>query len=55
MKLKDLIEGVKQLLRYMMQRKKLWLLPIISALILVSALLIIGESSGVGSLVYVLF
>jgi len=46
---------MKELFQFLIQRKKYWLIPIIVALVLIGALIILSESSALASLIYTLF
>lgn len=46
---------VKELFRFMITRKKFWLLPIIILLLLLGLILIFGESSVLAPFIYTLF
>ena len=48
-------EVFKDLLQFMKERKKFWLAPIVLLLMLVGALLVFGEGSAIGLLIYPLF
>lgn len=50
-----MIDFVKELLSFLNQRKKLWLIPIIIIMILMGSLLIIAQSSVVAPFIYTLF
>lgn len=49
------MEFLSDLWKFMMARKKWWLLPIILVILLIGALVIFAESSAVGSFIYTLF
>jgi hypothetical protein len=44
-----------ELWRFMKVRKKFWLLPIVLALVLLGALLVVSEGSAVAPFIYALF
>ncbi len=46
------MEFIKDILNFLMERKKWWLLPIILALLILGLLLIFAESSAVAPFVY---
>lgn len=46
---------MKELFQFLIKRKKFWLIPIIVALVLIGALIILSESSALASLIYTLF
>ncbi len=50
-----MIEFLKDLWDYMRSSKKLWLAPIIVILVLLGALLVIGQGSVVAPFIYTLF
>jgi hypothetical protein len=50
-----MLEFLNDLLKYLKQRKKFWLLPIIIVLLLLGILLIIGNSSALYPFIYTLF
>ncbi|MEL6657810.1 MAG: DUF5989 family protein [Bacteroidota bacterium] len=49
------MEFLRDLWLFMKERRKWWLLPIITVLLLIGALIIFAESSAVGSFIYTLF
>ncbi|MEL7247322.1 MAG: DUF5989 family protein [Bacteroidota bacterium] len=49
------MEFLRDLWLFMKERRKWWLLPIITILLLIGALIIFAESSAVGSFIYTLF
>ena len=49
------MEILKELLLFLGTRKKYWLLPLITLLILLSVLIVLSTSSALGSLIYTLF
>jgi hypothetical protein len=49
------MEFLKDLWKFMKQRKKFWLAPIIIILILIGAILIFGGGSAVAPFIYTLF
>ena len=49
------MEFLTDLWKFMMERKKWWLFPIIIVVLLIGAMLIFAESSAVGSFIYTLF
>jgi hypothetical protein len=46
---------LKDLGGFMMQRKKFWLLPVMIVMILLGALLVLGQGSVVAPFIYTLF
>lgn len=46
---------MKELLDYLLTRKKYWLVPVILALLIIGALIILAESSALASFIYTLF
>ena len=50
-----MIDFVKELLSFLNQRKKLWLIPIIIIMILMGSLLIIAQGSVVAPFIYTIF
>lgn len=46
---------LKDLVDFISERKKLWLAPLIVALLLFAALIVLAESSAVAPLIYTLF
>lgn len=46
---------LKDLGGFMVKRKKFWLLPIITVMILLGALLVLGQGSAVAPFIYTLF
>ena len=49
------MESLKNLFDFMMARKKWWLYPLLIAILLIGILIILGESSAIGSFIYTLF
>ena len=49
------MEFLSDLWRFLMERKKWWLLPLVLIILLIGALIIFAESSAVGSFIYTLF
>lgn len=49
------METLKDLWRFMSQRKMLWLAPILIALLALGGLLILAQSSAVAPFIYTLF
>ena len=50
-----MIELIKDLLGFMMARKKFWLAPIIFTLLLLGMLIVLSEGSAVAPFIYTLF
>ena len=46
---------IKELWGFLMKRKKWWLLPIFIMLVLIGALIALGQSSALSPFIYVLF
>lgn len=46
---------IKELWAFLRIRKKLWMAPIISVIIVIAALLIVAQSSVIGPFIYSLF
>lgn len=46
---------MKELLEFLLTRKKYWLVPVVLALVLIGALIILAESSALASFIYTLF
>jgi hypothetical protein len=49
------METLRDLFRFLMERKKYWLLPVVLVLLLLSALLFLAEGSAISTFVYTLF
>jgi len=49
------MEYLLDILRFLRERKKFWLAPIILIILLIGILLIFAESSAIGGFVYTLF
>jgi len=49
------MEFLKDLMQFMLQRKKFWLAPIILVLILLGVLIVIGAGSPLAPFIYTLF
>ena len=50
-----MLDLLKDLYVFMAQRKKFWLLPIITVMLLLGALLVLGQGSAVAPFIYTLF
>lgn len=50
-----MVEFAMELWAFMKERKKFWLLPIITVLILMGALIVLTEGSAVAPFIYTLF
>ena len=50
-----MLEFFKEFLLFLKQRKKVWLIPIVIALVLVGSLLILAQGSAVAPFIYTLF
>jgi len=50
-----MIEFVMELWAFMKERKKFWLLPIITVLILLGSLIVLTQGSAVAPFIYTLF
>ncbi len=50
-----MIELIKDLWRFMVERKKFWLAPIILILLLLGSLLIVAQGSSIAPFIYTLF
>ena len=46
---------VRELWQFMRVRKKFWMLPIITMLVLLGGLIILSEGSAIGPLIYTIF
>lgn len=46
---------VKELARYMSARKKWWLLPVITILLIVGGLLVLAQGSAIAPFIYTVF
>ena len=49
------MESILDLIKFIKERKLWWLMPVIFALIVLGVLIVIAESSAVGSFIYTLF
>ncbi len=49
------MDTIKQLISFLLQQKKYWLLPIVLVLALLGLLIVVGESSVVAPFIYTLF
>lgn len=49
------MEFLKDIIRFVLQRKKFWLAPVIILLIILGVLLVIGGGSAVAPFIYTLF
>ena len=50
-----MMELIKDLLGFLVERKKLWMAPIILVLLLFGSLIVLTEGSAVGPFIYTLF
>jgi len=50
-----MFELIKELWLFMRERKKLWLIPIVTALVLVGTLLVFAQGSAIAPFIYTLF
>lgn len=50
-----MLDLIKDLWAFMRERKKFWLLPIILILVLIGALVVLGQGSAVAPFIYTLF
>ena len=50
-----MLEFLKDLLDFLRQRKKLWLLPIILVLLVIGGLVVVSQQTVLGSFIYTLF
>jgi hypothetical protein len=50
-----MLEFLKDLLDFLKQRKKLWLLPIILVLLVIGGLVVVSQQTVLGSFIYTLF
>lgn len=50
-----MVDLLKDLWAFMIERKKFWLLPIIVVLLLLGALIVLAEGSAVAPFIYTLF
>ena len=51
----SLVETTRELLQFMKHRKKLWLLPIVTILVLLGGLLVLAEGSALAPFIYSIF
>ncbi len=49
------MEGIKDIWRFMKERRKFWLAPVIIVLIILGVLLVFGGGSAIAPLIYTLF
>ena len=49
------MEFLRDIFKLMKERKKWWLLPIIAALLVIGALIILGSGSAVSPFIYAIF
>ena len=50
-----MIELLKDLIGFMIERKKLWMAPIIFVLVLLGSLVVLAEGSAIAPFIYTLF
>lgn len=50
-----MLETIQQFLKFIIKRKKFWLIPIIVCLLLIAGLLIIAQNSIFAPLIYAIF
>ncbi|MDF1775365.1 MAG: DUF5989 family protein [Rhizobiaceae bacterium] len=46
---------LRELFAFMVENKKLWMLPVVVIMVLLSGLLILGQGSAVAPLIYAIF
>ncbi|MDF2372042.1 MAG: DUF5989 family protein [Rhizobiaceae bacterium] len=46
---------LRELFSFMVENKKLWMLPVVVIMVLLSGLLILGQGSAVAPLIYAIF
>jgi hypothetical protein len=49
------VSTVRELFSFLWKRKLWWLIPLVVSLLLIGGLLILGQATGVGPLIYTLF
>jgi competence protein ComGC len=49
------METIKDLFKFLMERKKFWLTPVIIVLLLLGVLLVLGGGSAISPFIYTLF
>jgi hypothetical protein len=49
------MEFLKDLWRFLIERKKFWLIPIVAVLLLLGVLIVVGGSSAISPFIYTLF
>jgi hypothetical protein len=49
------MDALKDIWRFLIARKKFWLAPVILILVILGAILILGEGSAVATFIYTLF
>ena len=49
------VSTVRELFTFLWKRKLWWLIPLVVSLLLIGGLLILGQATGVGPLIYTLF
>tara|TARA_B100001057_G_scaffold497125_1_gene600440 strand:- start:941 stop:1144 length:204 start_codon:yes stop_codon:yes gene_type:complete len=52
---KNLMSFLKEFLKFLMERKKYWLLPIIIVLVIFGGLIVLTQGSAVAPLIYTIF
>lgn len=50
-----MLDLIKDLLAFALERKKLWLIPLLATLLLLSALMVLAQYSAVAPFIYTLF
>jgi len=49
------MEFIKELFRFMLERKKFWMIPILLMMALLGALIVLSQGSAVAPFIYTLF
>jgi len=52
---RGIVATVGELLRFLLERRRLWILPMVVLLLLFAGLIILGNSAGIGPFIYTLF
>lgn len=55
MTLRSVLSLLLELFQFLLQRKRWWLVPMVAVLVLLGALIVLGNATSVGPFIYTLF
>lgn len=53
--MKEMASTLKELLSFLMEQKRYWMIPMVLFMVAFAALIVLGNSTGLGPFVYTLF